>query len=324
MEYKDYYKVLGVEKSASQDEIKKAFRKLALKYHPDKTKGDKSAEEKFKEINEANEVLGDPEKRKKYDELGANYQYYQQYGNQSQGFDWSQYANTGGSRQSYSFSGGGGDFEEFFGGSGYSDFFDMLFGGGFGGDRKKRRGGRTMQARGQDYQAEMDITLEEAYSGTTRVFKHNTESIKLNIKPGIPDGHMLKIPGKGGQGRSGGAAGDLLIKINILLHNIFERRGNDLYASLPVDLYTAVLGGKVEFRTPKGNVKIDIAKESDFGKILRLGKLGMPVYGRANEFGDLYLKLDIRIPKNLSAKEIKLFNDLKKISATADAKNAED
>jgi curved DNA-binding protein len=313
LEYKDYYKVLGIEKSASQDEIKKAFRKLALKYHPDKTKGDKSAEEKFKEINEANEVLGDPEKRKKYDELGANYQYYQQYGNQSQGFDWSQYASPGGSRQSYSFSGGGGDFEEFFGGSGYSDFFDMLFGGGFGGAQKKRRGGRTMQARGQDYQSEMDITLEEAYSGTTRIFKLDSESIKLNIKPGVTDGHMLKIPGKGGNGRNGGAAGDLLIKINILKHNVFERRGNDLYANLPVDLYTAVLGGKVEFKTLKGNVKIDIAKESEFGKTLRLGKLGMPVYGNQNEFGDLYLKLDIILPKNLSAKEIKLFNDLKKI-----------
>jgi len=311
LEYKDYYKVLGIEKSASQDDIKKAFRKLALKYHPDKTKGDKSAEEKFKEINEANEVLGDPEKRKKYDELGANYQYYQQYGNQSQGFDWSQYASPGGSQRSYSFESG--DFGDFFGGSGYSDFFDMLFGGGIGGAQKKRRGGRTMQARGQDYQSELDITLEEAYSGTTRIFKLDSESIKLNIKPGVTDGHMLKIPGKGGNGRNGGAAGDLLIKINILKHNVFERRGNDLYANLPVDLYTAVLGGKVEFGTLKGNVKIDIAKESDFGKTLRLGKLGMPVYGNQNEYGDLYLKLDIILPKNLSAKEIKLFNDLKKI-----------
>lgn len=311
MEYKDYYKVLGVEKTASQDEIKKAYRKLAQKYHPDKTKGDKTAEEKFKEANEANEVLSDPAKRKKYDELGQNYQYYQQHGNQSQGFDWSQYANPGGSGQSYSFSGN--DFGDFFGGSGYSDFFDMLFGGGFAGGQKKRRGGRSMQTKGQDYQAEMDITLEEAYGGTARTFRHNTESIKLNIKPGVPDGHMLKIPGKGGQGRSGGAAGDLLIKINILRHNIFERRENDLYASLPVDLYTAVLGGKIEFRTLKGIIKIDIARESEFGKTLRLNKLGMPVYGRTNEFGDLYLKLDIQMPKNLSAKETKLFNDLKKL-----------
>lgn len=310
MEYKDYYKILGVDKTASQDEIKKAFRKLALKYHPDKTKGDKSAEEKFKEVNEANEVLSDTEKRKKYDQLGESYQYYQQYGNQGQGFDWSQYANAGGGQRSYTFSG---DFEDFFGGSGYSDFFDMLFGGGFGGTQKKRKGGRSMQSRGSDYQAEMDITLEEAYSGTTRVFKHNNQSIKLNIKPGIPNGHLLKIPGRGGQGRGGGQAGDLLIKINILKHNIFERRGNDLYANLTVDLYTAVLGGKIQFKTLKGTIKIDVAKESEFGKTLRLQKLGMPVYNTSNQFGDLYLKLDVQIPKNLSAKEIKLFNDLQKL-----------
>jgi curved DNA-binding protein len=311
MEYKDYYKVLGVEKGASSDEIKKAFRKLAMKYHPDKTKGNKSAEEKFKEINEANEVLSDSAKRKKYDELGDNYQYYQQSGNQGQGFDWSQYANAGGGgqQQTYSYSG---DFEDIFGGSGYSDFFETLFGGGPGGSQKKRRGGRTMQSRGHDYQAEMDITLEEAYSGTIRVFKHDGQSIKLNIKPGIPNEHILKIPGKGSAGRGGGQAGDLLIKINILKHKIFERRENDLYADLKVDLYIAVLGGKVQFKTLKGTIKIDIAKESEFGKTLRLQKLGMPKYGTANEFGDLYLKLNVQMPKNLTSKEISLFKELQK------------
>jgi len=313
LEYKDYYKVLGVEKGASTDEIKKAYRKLAQKYHPDKTKGDKASEEKFKEANEANEVLSDPTKRKKYDELGENYKYYQQSGDAGQGFDWSQYANAGGGQQTYTYSGSG-DFEDFFGGSGgYSDFFDMLFGGGLGGSQKKRRGGRTMQARGHDYQAEMEITLEEAYSGTAKVFKHNSQSIKLNIKPGIPDGQILKIPGKGGSGRGGGPAGDLLIKINVLPHKIFERKDNDLYADLNVDLYTAVLGGKVQFKTLKGVIKIDIAKESEFGKTLRLQKLGMPVYGKTNEFGDLYLKLNVQMPKNLNAKEIKLFSDLQKL-----------
>jgi curved DNA-binding protein len=309
MDYKDYYKVLGVEKTASSAEIKKAFRKLAQKYHPDKTKGDKAAEEKFKEVNEANEVLSDTVKRKKYDELGENYKYYQQSGDQGQGFDWSQYANQGGQRSgSYS-----GDFEDMFGGSGgYSDFFDMLFGQSFGGSQKKRRGGRAMQSRGQDYQAEMDITLDEAYSGTTRVFKHDSQSIKLNIKPGIPYGHILKIPGKGSAGRGGGQAGDLLIKINILPHHIFERRGNDLYADFKVDLFTALLGGKVEFKTLKGTIKIDIAKESEFGKTLRLQKLGMPKYGIVNEFGDLYLKLNIQMPKNLTAKEITLLKEIQK------------
>jgi curved DNA-binding protein len=309
LEYKDYYKTLGVDKSASTAEIKKAFRKLALKYHPDKTKGDKVSEEKFKEVNEANEVLSDSGKRKRYDELGSNYQNYQQTGSRGQGFDWSQYANARGGQRTYSF---GGDFEDSFGGSEYSDFFDMLFGGGLGGTQKKRRGGRTVQSRGHDYQAEMDITLEEAYSGTTRVFKHNSQSIKLNIKPGILCGHILKIPGKGSSGRGGGQAGDLFIKINILRHNIFERRGDDLYADLNVDLFTAVLGEKVQFKTLKGTIKIDIAKESEFGKTLRLQKLGMPKYGTANEFGDLYLKLNIQIPKNLSSKEINLFKELQK------------
>lgn len=310
MEYKDYYKILGVNKNASADEIKKAFRKLALKYHPDKTKGDKSAEEKFKEINEANEVLSDPEKRKKYDRLGESYQYYQQYGNRSQDFDWSQYANAGGGQRSYTFSG---DFEDFFGGSGYSDFFDMLFGGGFGRSQKKRRTTRSVQSKGQDYQAEMEISLEEAYSGTARVFKHNNQSIKLNIKPGIPNGHLLKIPGKGASGRGGGPAGDLLIKVNIHPHKTFERRGDDLYANLNLDLYTAVLGGKVQFKTLKGTINIDIAKESEFGKTLRLQKLGMPVYNSPNQFGDLYLKLNIQNPKNLSNKEINLFKELQKL-----------
>lgn len=311
MEYKDYYKILGVEKNASEAEIKKAFRKLALKYHPDKTKGDKAAEEKFKEVNEANEVLSDPEKRKKYDELGENYHNYQQYGNQGQDFDWTRYANSGGGPQSYTYSG---DFEDIFGGGGFSDFFETIFGGGFSGTQRKRRGGRQMQSRGHDYQAEMEITLEEAYKGTSKIFQHNGQSIKLNIKPGIPDGNILKIPGRGSAGRGGGQAGDLLIKINVLKHNIFERRGDDLYADLNVDLYTAMLGGKTEFRTLKGKININIPKESEPGKILRLQKLGMPIYG-TNDFGDLYLKLNIQIPKNLSAKEINLFKELQKLKS---------
>jgi curved DNA-binding protein len=316
LEYKDYYKSLGVEKTASAAEIKKAFRKLAMKYHPDKNKGNKSAEDKFKEINEANEVLSDSAKRKKYDELGTNYQNYQHSGgDRGQGFDWSQYANPagGGGQQSYSFSG---DFEDIFGASGHSDFFETLFGGSFGGAQKKKRGGgRSVQSRGQDYQAEMDITLEEAYSGTTKVFKHDGQSIKLNVKPGIPDGHLLKIPGKGSAGRGGGQAGDLLIKINILKHSVFERRWDDLYADLNVDLFTALLGGKVQFKTLKGTIKIDIAKESEFGKTLRLQKLGMPKYGLANESGDMYLKLNIQMPKNLSAKEISLLKEIQKLKS---------
>lgn len=309
MEYKDYYKILGVDKKAGSADIKKAYRKLAMKYHPDKAKGDKSAEEKFKSINEANEVLSDPEKRKKYDELGSNWQNYQQSGGGG-GFDWSRYANQNqqGGYQQYS-----GDFEDMFGGSGYSDFFDMFFGGNFGGGGKSRRGGRNVSTMGQDMQAMIEITLREAYNGTSKVFNYNNQSIKLNIKPGIADGQVLKLAGKGGAGVRGGQAGDLLLTIKVIPDAVFERKGDDLYAFLNVPLYDAVLGGKVEFEMIKGKVKIDVPKECSAGKIFRLAKLGMPKYGKTGESGDLYLTVKIELPKNLSVKEIALFNELKKL-----------
>ena len=313
MDFKDYYSTLGVNKTASQDEIKKAYRKLAMKYHPDKTKGDKASEQKFKEINEANEVLSDPEKRKKYDQLGKNWKQYQQQGGSQGGFDWSQYANMGGNGgggQTYTFEG---DLGDLFGGSGYSDFFDTIFGqSGFGGSRK-RSGRRTAQIRGQDLEAQMEITLEEAYKGATRVFELNGQSIKLKIKPGIPEGHTLRLTGKGSPGADGGQAGDLLITIKILKDSVFERKGDDLYADLNVDLFTAVLGGKTQFKTMKGSVKIDIPKGTQNGKTMRLQKMGMPVYGKENSFGDLYLKVNIQIPDKLTAKETKLFEELKKL-----------
>ena len=313
MDFKDYYSTLGVSKSASQDEIKKAYRKLAMKYHPDKTKGDAEAEKKFKEVNEANEVLSDPEKRKKYDQLGKNWQSYQQKGGSQGGFDWSQYANMGGNsggQTHYTFEG---DLGDLFGGSGYSDFFDMLFGGGGLGGSRRRSSRRTASVRGQDLQAEMEITLEEAYKGSSRIFELNGQSIKLKIKPGIPDGHTLKLTGKGSPGVSGGQAGDLLLTIKILKDPLFERKGDGLYANVDVDLYTAVLGGKASFTTLKGNVKIDIPKGTQNGKVMRLQKMGMPVYGKENSFGDLYLKVNVQIPQNLSSKEVKLFEELKKL-----------
>lgn len=306
MEYKDYYKILGVDKKASSAEIKKAYRKLAMKFHPDKAKGDKSAEEKFKGINEANEVLSDPEKRKKYDELGSNWQNYQQSGGGNEGFDWGSYANQGqGGYQQYR-----GDFDDM---SGYSDFFDMFFGGSFGGGGKSRRGGRNVSTVGQDMQAMIEITLRESYSGTSKVFNYNNQSIKLNIKPGISEGQVLKLAGKGGAGVRGGQAGDLLITIKILPDAVFDRKGDDLYAFLNVPLYDAVLGGKVEFEMIKGKVKIDVPKECSAGKIFRLAKLGMPKYGKTGESGDLYLTVKIELPKNLNAKETALFNELKKL-----------
>lgn len=313
MDYKDYYNVLGVSKTATADEIKKAYRKLAVKFHPDKNKGNKEAEDKFKEINEANEVLSNAEKRKKYDELGENWKYYQQSGG-SQDFDWSQYANpkTGGQRQ-YSYEG---DFGDAFGGGGFSDFFETLFGGGGGfssTQSRGRRGARKATQKGADLSAEMSITLEDAYKGSEKIFDLNGQSIKLKIKPGITDGQVLKLSGKGSPGYNGGMAGDLLLKIHVLSDPAYERKGNDLYTDLPVNLFTAVLGGKTPLRTMKGTININIPKESQNGKVLRLQNMGMPKYGKENEHGDLYAKLNIDIPTNLSAKETGLFKELSEI-----------
>lgn len=311
MEYRDYYQTLGVEKSASQDEIKKAFRKLAIKYHPDKNKGDKEAEAKFKEISEAYEVLGDPEKRKKYDQVGENWKYYEQAQREGRGFDWGQYGfGSGRGGQTYHFEG---DFGDMFGGGtgGFSDFFEQFFGGGFGGARQRTKPSRLFK--GQDYAAELEISLEDAYKGTPKIFNVAGQSIKLNIKPGIEDGHVLKIPGKGSPGANGAPPGDLLVTIRVAKDSRFERKGSDLYADLPVDLYTAVLGGKVNVKTFKGNINLTIPKESSSGKVMRLAKMGMPKYGKSGEFGDLYLKLDVQIPKNLTEKEMKLFEELRKL-----------
>ncbi|CAN5588455.1 J domain-containing protein [soil metagenome] len=317
MEYKDYYKILGVEKSATQDEIKKAYRKLAIKYHPDKNPGNKQMEDKFKELNEANEVLGDSEKRKKYNELGENWKYYQQSGGQSQDFDWSQYANRGGGSgghktyTNYEGFGNGG-----FGGQGgdFSDFFETLFGGsarsqqGFGGSRAKR------SSKGQNAEAELPVTLEEAYKGVSKTFNYNGQSLKLNVKPGVRDGHQLNLSGKGYAGVNGGANGDLIIIIKVQKDSRFERKGNDLYVELPVDIYTAILGDKVELKTFKGTIKVDIKPETQNGTTLRLKNLGMPLYGMNDKYGDLYVKVILQLPSNISEKERAAFLDLRTIN----------
>ena len=316
MEYKDYYKTLGVEKSASQDDIKKAFRKLAIKYHPDKTKGDKSAEEKFKEVNEAYEVLRDPEKRKKYDKLGANWQQYEQAGGQG-GFDWSQFYDQtgGGGQRSYRFETGGSD-SDFFGGGVFSDFFEQMFGGGGGGfSGQRRRAGEAIPVRGHDLTADMEITLEEAYSGVAKTFRLEGESIRLNIKPGIKDGQVLKLGGKGAPGINGGKAGDLLITINVRGDGKYERKGDDLYADFPVDLYTAVLGGKAPFATLKGTVNVTITEGTQSGKVMKLAGMGMPSYSEKSKYGDLYLKVEVQVPQSLGEEEKNLFEQLRELRA---------
>ncbi len=304
MDYKDYYKILGISKTASQDEIKKAYRKLAVKYHPDKNPGDKVAENKFKEANEANEVLSKPDKRKQYDELGENWQSYQQAGG---------YANQGGGRPGgRRSSGGAGGFstEDFYGGGGqFSDFFENIFGGGGAqGGRSSRRA-----AAGEDLQAEMHITLEEAFHGASRQVNIGDTKVNMKQKPGVSEGKVLRLKGKGEAGRGGGPNGDLLITMHILKHHKFERKENDLYFDQPIDLYTAVLGGKIPVQGIQKTVNMTIAAGTDSNKTFRLKGLGMPFYTDPEKFGDAYVRVIIHVPKQLSEPEKELFNQLVKL-----------
>lgn len=303
MEYKDYYKILGISKSASADEIKKAFRKLAVKYHPDKNPGNKQMEEKFKEINEANEVLGDPEKRKKYDALGENWKQYERTGGRADDFDWSRYTQR--QRQGQ---GSESDFEFEFGGSGFSDFFERIFGGGFG--RGRFDGGTARAAKGQDLRLDIDITLEEAYNGTARQFEVSGEKLRIRLRPGSYNGQQIRIKGKGAKGMGNGQKGDIYGFVHVQPHPHFKVKGNDLYCDAAIDLYTAVLGGKVTIRTLKGLISITISKETENGKVLRLKNMGMPDYNKLANFGDLYVTIHVTMPKNLSEKEIALFRQL--------------
>ncbi|SHF54088.1 curved DNA-binding protein [Mariniphaga anaerophila] len=312
MEYKDYYKVLGVPKSAGQAEIKKAYRKLAVKYHPDKNAGNKAAEEKFKEIGEAYEVLKDPEKRKKYDQLGANWNQYQNAGSGAGGFNYSNFgnANPGGGKTFYY----EGDLGDIFGhsGEGFSDFFKNYFGGG---SRKRSAGFRQNQRvfNGNDLRAEMDISLAEAFSGTTRILNVDGEKLRVKTKPGAYSGLELRIKGKGGAGANGGSRGDLYIRIRVLSDGRHTLDGNDLALKADVDLYTAVLGGKLEINTLSGKLNVPVRAGSQNGSKLRLRGKGMPVYGKAGIYGDLYIQLNVLIPKNLSQEELNLFKQLREL-----------
>ncbi|MBF9253594.1 J domain-containing protein [Pontibacter sp. 172403-2] len=306
MDYKDYYKVLGVEKSASQADIKKAYRALAKKYHPDKNKNDKGAEEKFKDISEAYEVLGDEEKRKQYDQLGSN---------------WRQFQNAGGGQ--YQRQPGGyaqGDYGDMFGGAGggFSDFFEQFFGGGgraagFGGHHTGRA------AQGQDYQAEMDISLQEAYEGTARLLNVNGQQLRIKTKPGVTDGQTLRINGKGGPSAGGGASGDLYINIRVHPDPRFERKGDDLYTSLTVDMFTAILGGNAQVNTLSGQLKLKIPAGTQNGKTLRLRGKGMPHYGKTDKHGDLYVKIEVALPTNLTDEEKNLLQQLRDMQAARTA-----
>lgn len=300
MDYKDYYKILGVDRNADEDEIKRTYRKLALKYHPDKNPGDKQAEERFKEINEAYEVLGDPTKRQKYDQLGASYKAWERTGGRTGGFDWSQW--TGGAP-------GGvhvemGDLGDLFG-AGFSDFFNSIFGGA----RTQTAGGfGQRQTRGRDIEQAVSISLMEAYHGTARIFEHNGRRFEVKIPAGARTGTKVRIAGKGQQGSAG--PGDLYLKVQVESDYRFKRDGDHLHTEVEVDLYTAVLGGEGLVTTPKGPVILTIPEGSQPGQVFRLKDRGMPKLRSPNSFGDLYATLKVTVPEELSPQERELFEQL--------------
>jgi len=311
MEYKDYYKILGVDRKASEDEIKRAYRKLARKLHPDVNPGDESAEARFKDINEAYEVLGDPDKRSKYERLGSSWQQWQGAGRDPGGFDWSQWFSSGsadGARVDFR------DLGDLLGGGsagGFSDFFNSLFGNGMAGSGQPR--GYSHPTRGQAIEQAVEISLEEAYRGTTRTLKRSGQHVKVKIPAGAYTGLTIRLAGQGVP-IMGGAPGDLHLKITVKPHPRFTRQGDNLHTETPLNLYTATLGGETPIETLEGEVQLKIPAGTQGGQVFRLRGKGMPRLRKKGKHGDLYARLTIRIPEKLSAREKKLFQELSTLS----------
>lgn len=296
MAFIDYYKILGVSKTATEKEIKTAYRKLARKYHPDVNPDNKEAELKFKEINEANEVLSNSENRKKYDKYGKDWKHGEAYEQAQQ-----QQQRQGSYRQSG---------RQSFSDDAYSDFFESMFGGG--GSSYTRS--RTAKFKGQDYNAELQLNLKDVYTSQKQVLTINGKKIRLTIPAGIENGQVIKIKGKGGEGVNGGPNGDLFIKFTIDNHTQFKREGNNLYLDEDLDLYTSILGGEIKVDTFNGQVKLNIKPGTKNESKVKLKGKGFPVYKKEGSFGDLIITYHIKIPTNLTEKEIELFKELQKIS----------
>lgn len=304
MDYKDYYKVLGVDRKASQDEIKKAYRKLAMKFHPDRNPGNKSAEDKFKDINEANEVLSDPQKRARYDQLGDSYSTWQQSGRPGN-FNWEQWTSNQprGGRVDM------GDFENIFGGS-FSDFFNQIFGGmgGMGTPTQTRSRRRTVQP--QVFESPVAITLMEAYRGTERTVEVDGRRLQVKIPAGAQTGTRVRMSGAGPADETG-RQGDIHLVVQVTPDPRFEQNGADLTTETEVDLFTAVLGGQVKVTTPAGEVMLTIPAGTQPGQKFRLAGRGMPILKAPDQFGDLFARVEVQIPKHLTRQQRTLFEQLR-------------
>lgn len=306
MDFVDYYKTLGVAKNASADDIKKAYRKLARKLHPDVNPNDKEAHKKFQQINEANEVLSDPEKRKKYDQQGENWKHADQYEQAQQqqqqqggrGYGGGGFGNFGGDEYTYS-SGDEGAF---------SDFFESLFGG-------SGRRSRQTKYRGQDYNAELQLSLTDAYTTHKQTLTVNGKNVRITIPAGVENGQKIKLKAYGSPGQNGGPNGDLIITFIIKNNPDLKREGNNLHKTEDIDLYTALLGGEKTIDTLSGKIKLKVQPETQNGATIRLKGKGFPVYKNEGQFGDLYITWNIKLPTNLTDKQKELFTELSKLSS---------
>ena len=308
MAFIDYYKTLGIDKTASQDDIKKAYRKLARKYHPDLNPNDKEANKLFQQINEANEALNDLEKRKKYDEYGEHWKNAEQFEQAKRAQ--SQQQQYQGSGNPFGGAGSGSYTAEDFGGEDFSEFFASMFGKGGG-----RQSNSQIKYKGQDYQAELKLNLLDAYQTHKQTLTVNGKNLRITIPAGIADGQVIKLGGQGGPGRNGGPNGDLYITFNIAAHPVFKRLNDDLYVNKEIDLYTAVLGGDTTVDTLDGKVKLKIAPGTQNSTKVRLKGKGFPMYKKEGHFGNLFVTYAVKIPENLTEKQKELFKELQNLES---------